>query len=121
MKEQFVVTMPVTHEMIYKPKLSALKAKAKKYDTLISQLSCYTYRGVDLRDVILGCGVSLVPQCGYSGLSTILPFTVGSVLANAGITIDVELLVNLMPSKDIIQNLVTKNTIDACILTQESV
>ena len=45
----------------------------------------------------------------------------GSVLANAGIPIDVELLVSLMPSKDTIQNLVTKNVIDACIFTQESI
>ena len=118
MKEQFLVTMHVTHEMIYKTNLSALEAKAKKCDVLMSQLSCYTYRGTDLGNTILGCGASLVPQCGYSGISTVLQFAVGSVLANTEIPIDVELLVNSMPSKDIIQNLVTKHTIDTCILTQ---
>ena len=121
MKDQFLVTMHVIHEIIYKPKLRALEAKAKKYDGLIIQLSCYTYRGTYLGDTILGVGASLVPQCGYSGLLTVLPFSVGSVLANAGIPIDMELLVNSMPSKDIIKNLVTKNTIDTCILTQESI
>jgi len=49
----------------------------------------------------------------------VLPFAIGSVLANVGIPISVELLVNSMPSKDTIQNLVTTNEIDACILTQE--
>ena len=120
MKEQFLGTMPVTHEMIYKPKLSALEAKSKKYGTLMSQLSCYTYRFTYLGDAILEFGASLVPQCSYSGLSTVLLFAVGSVLDNACIPIDVELLVNSMPSKDTIQNLVTKNAIDMCILTQEN-
>ena len=111
MKDIFLVTMPVTHEMIYKLKLSALEAKAEKYDALTSQLYCYTYRGIDLGDAILEFGASLVPQCSYSGLSTVLTFVIGSALANAGISISVESLVNSMPRKDTIHNLVTKNTI----------
>ena len=107
--------------MIYKPKLSALEAKINKYDALMSQLSCYTYRGTYIGDAILGFGTLSVPQCGYFGFSTILPFIMGSVLANAGIPIDMELLVKLMPSKNTIQNLVTKIAIDTCILTQESI
>merc|ERR1740124_288132 len=121
MKEQFAVTMSVAREMIYKPKLSALESKTKKYDDLMSQLSSCIYKGTDLGDAILVFGASLVPQCGYSCLSTMLPFSIRSVLANAGIPISVELLVSLMPSKDTIQNLVTKNAIDTCILTQESI
>ena len=63
----------------------------------------------------------MIPHCGYSGLSTVLSFTIGSVLDNAGIPISVELLVNLMPIKVTIQTLVTKNVIDTCILAQESI
>ena len=77
MKEQFLVTMHVTHEMIYKPKLSALEAKSKKYGTLMSQLSCYTYKGTYIGDAVVGFDTSSVPQCGYSGLSTVLPFIMG--------------------------------------------
>ena len=106
MKEQCVVTIPVSHEIIYQPKMSALEARTKKYDVLMSQLSCYTYRGTDGVDTILGFGISLVPQYGY--FSIVLTFAVSSVLANIGIPIDVELLVSLVPSKDTIQRLVKK-------------
>ena len=34
-KECFIATVPNTHDLIYKPRLSALKAKAKKYDNLL--------------------------------------------------------------------------------------
>jgi len=85
--------MYVTYVIIYKPKLSAIRVKVKKYDALMRQLSCYTYRGTDLGDDILIFGASLVPHCGFFGLSTVLPFEVGSVLANVCIPIDVKLLV----------------------------
>jgi len=121
MKEQFAVTMYVAREIIYKPKLGALESISKKYDALMNQLSSCTYNDTDFGDSILEFGASLIPQYRYSGLSTVQPFLIRSVLANAGITISVEMLINSMPSKDTIQNLVTKNVIDTCILTQESV
>ena len=56
----------------------------------------------------MGMSASLVPQSGYSGLATIIPFVVGSVLANADIPVDIDKLVNSLPGRDTIQKLVTK-------------
>ena len=95
--------MPNTHDLIYKPRLSALEAKAKKYDNLLKQLGSGKYKGSTLGNLLMGVGASLVPQSGYSGLATILPFVVGSVLANTDISVDMDNLVTSLPERDTIQ------------------
>ena len=69
----------------------------------------------------MGVGASLVPWSGYSGLATILPFVVGSVLANADISVDLNNLVSSLPRRDTIQSLVTENAVDTIMLTRESI
>ena len=70
---------------------------------------------------MLGFTVSLVPQYGYSGLSSVLNFGVGSLFANAGVDFDVDDLVNSLLSGHKIQGLVTKNEVDIVMLTQASI
>ena len=69
---------------------------------------------------MIGFAASLVPQCGYYGLSSIIPFIIGSVFANGNIPIDSNLLVNSQPSRNTIQQLVEQNAVDTILLTQES-
>ena len=49
---------------------------------------------------MLGFAASIIPQCGYSGLSTAIPFIIGSLFANAGVPVNSELLVNSQPSEN---------------------
>ena len=82
----------------------ALETKANKYDTLMKQLGSGSYKGSNLGNILMGVSASLVPQSGYSGLATIIPLVVGSVLANADIPVDI----NSLPGRDTIQKLVTE-------------
>ena len=64
---------------------------------------------------------SIVPQCGYSGLSTAIPFIIRSFFVNAGVLINSELLVNSQPSDNTLQRLVEQNTVHAFLLVQDSI
>ena len=54
--------------------------------------------GSDLGNSILGFSALILPQCGYSGLVTIILFILGSLFANTGVHIDTEKRVNSQPS-----------------------
>ena len=64
---------------------------------------------------------SMVPQCGYAGLSSVIPLAVGSVFANAGIPVNHDKLVDSLPSHNHIKNLVEQAAIDTMLLTRDSV
>ena len=85
----------------------------------MKQLRSGSYKGSNLGNLLMGVSASLVPQSGYSGLATIIPFVVGSVLANVDIPVDIDKLVNSLPGRDTIQKLVTKNAVDTILLTRE--
>ena len=104
-----------------KQRLSALEAKAKKYDNFLQQLGSEKYKGSTLGNLLIGVGASLVPQSGYLGLAVILPFVLGSVLMNAGISVDLDNLVTSLPGRDTIQSLVTENAIDTIMFIRESI
>ena len=87
----------------------------KKYNALMEHPSLGTYKGVNLGDYFLELYASLVPQCGYSGLSTLTPFVAGLVFSNTGFSFNADPQVNALTLRDTIQQLVTKNTVDACI------
>ena len=74
----------------------------------MEQLGNDTYKGSDLGNLLMGVSASLVPQSGYAGLATIIPFIVGSVLVDANIPVDIDSLVNSLSGRDMIQKLVTK-------------
>ena len=87
----------------------------------MEQLGNDTYKGSDLGNLLIGVSASLVPQSGYAGLATIIPFIVGSVLADVNIPVDIDSLVNSLSGRDTIQKLVTKNAVDTIMLTRESI
>ena len=70
---------------------------------------------------MLACVTSSVPQCGYSSLSTVIPFVIGSMLSNAGLEVSIENLVNACPSRQKLQDLVTNNAVNTIMLTQYSI
>ena len=111
---------PRTHTLIQKSKLGTLKKKAKAFDRLMKQLSTKCYNGTDDGDAMLGFAASVVPQCGYAGLSTAVPFIIGSLFVNAGVPINTESLVNSQPSDNTVQRLVEKSAVNTIILVQES-
>ena len=115
------MVVPNTHALIHRSHLSQLKNKAENYEKLITNLTQSVYHGSTLGNQILGCAASLVPQCGYSGFATLMPFAVYSVFANAGVHIDPDKLISAMPSHKHIQNMVCQNAIDTILLTQESI
>lgn len=70
---------------------------------------------------MLGFAASIVPQCGHSGLSTVTPFIVASVLYNAGIPFDTHHLISSLPSPQKLQSLVTGHAVDTALLTLASI
>ena len=74
-----ITGIPNSHTIIHKPKLTIFKEKSRKYGFLMKQLSLLYYEGPKTGDTMLGFLASSVPQCGYSGISTIIIFIVGSV------------------------------------------
>ena len=104
-----------THSIIHKSQLAILKRKAANYDTLMKHLSNPQYVGHNVGNSMIGFAASLVPQCGYYMLSSIIPFIIGSVFANGNIPIDSNLLVNSQPTRNTIQRLVEqKRLIQSC-------
>eukprot|EP00957_Ditylum_brightwellii_P042553 3222033-Ditylum_brightwellii.AAC.1 len=73
------------HTIIHKSSLRKLQDKADKYDKLIKSISNPQYQESDLGDSFIGCAASLVPQCKYNGVSTIIPFIAASLFANTNI------------------------------------
>ena len=63
----------------------------------------------------------MVPQCGYAGLSSVIPLAVGCIFANAGIDIDHDKLVDSLPSHNKIKTLVEQAAIDTMLLTRDSI
>lgn len=118
--EMFHLPVPTTHDIIYKSHLKILESKAKKFDTIMTMIKSNKYVGGYVGNKMLGMAASLVPQAGYSGLATILPFGIGAFLSNAGIDYDVKSLVNMLPSRNKIEALVTSNAIDTVMLTKHS-
>ena len=70
---------------------------------------------------MIGCASSIVPQCGHYGIATVLPFAIGSLLANAGVEFKVEDIVNSQPSNITIQQCVEQNAVNTMILTRDSI
>ena len=64
----------------------------------MKQLERSRYEGTPLGDTMIGCASSLVPQCGHSGVTTVLQFTIASLFVNAGLEFDVKKIVNSQPS-----------------------
>ena len=120
-KIRFGVQIPTTHQLIHTSQLNQLKAKAQMYNNLIATLTSSKYEGNTKSDKMLGFAASVVPQCGYSGLSTVTPFIIASVLYNAGIPFDTNHLISSLPSPQKLQSLVTGHAVDTALLTLASI
>lgn len=111
----------ITHTTIHRPRLGVLQGKADAFDAIINQVSYKKYTGSDLGDMMIATAASLVPQCGYSGLSSVIPLAIGSVFANAGIPLNYDKLVDSQPSHNYIKALVEKNAVDNILLAKDSI
>ena len=116
-KTEEIVTISPYHKISHKSYLGMLESKAAKYDAIVSQLSANKYKGSELGNAMIGFASSIVPQCGHNGIATVLPFAIGSLLANAGVEFKVEELVNSQPSNKTIQQCVEQNAVNTMILT----
>lgn len=54
----------------------------------MNQLSNKRYTCNADGDCMLGLAASIIFQCGYSGLSTTIPFIIGSLFADVGVPIN---------------------------------
>mmetsp|Transcript_27215 Transcript_27215/g.26089 ORF Transcript_27215/g.26089 Transcript_27215/m.26089 type:complete len:133 (+) Transcript_27215:726-1124(+) len=118
----FEVEIPTTHDLVHASRLNQLSAKAAKYDAIMSSITRSKYEGKANEDKILGYAASIKPQCGYSGLATIISFVIANLLTNARIQFDPEQLIASQPSPQNIQNLVTEHAVlDKFLLTLQSI
>ena len=97
-------SIPNSHVIIQKRKLGLLKAKADCFDKILNALSQHQYVGSDVGDSMISLAASLVPQCGYAGLSSVIPLAIGSVFATAGVPIDHMKVIDSQPSYNHIKN-----------------
>jgi len=61
------------------------------------------------------------PQAGITGVATVAPMVVGSILANAGISFDAYKIVDTLPRRDTFGYMIIKNTADTIILTKSRI
>ena len=120
-KEPFSLEVPTSYHLVPKNHLNRIKHKAEKYDNLITTLSRPTYNGTPQADTMLGFASSLVPQCGYAGISTILPILMSTILMNCGIQIDAEKIIASLPSPQYLQTSVTNYAVETAILVRSSI
>ena len=120
-QEEFEIDIPQPFHLVERSQLKRIQNKAAKYDELIRTLSRPCYQSHNQADTMLGYAASLVPQCGYSGLSTILPILVSSVFINAGIHIPAETLIAALPSPQYLQNSVTNYAAETMLLVRNSI
>ena len=120
-KQQFTVSIPITHELKYKPDVSMLKSKAVKYDNLMGSISRKRYGGTTLGNSMFGLAASMVPQAGMSGVATIAPMIVAGILANAGLDFKTDLLIESLPGRIAIGDFVVNNAADTIIMMRSSI
>ena len=113
--------MPQPFRLIAQSQLKRIQNKAEKYDRLVKSLSRPNYSGTEDTDSQLGFAASLVPNSGYSSLSTIFPVIASIILTNAGINLSAEHLTSSLPSPQYIQNAVTSHAIDTTMLVRNSI
>ena len=118
---EFSVDVPTSFRLIHISQLNRLKSKAEKYDQIIHQLSRSFYTGIKQADTLLGFAASLIPQCGFSGLATVIPLLISSVLMNTGIHIAPEKIVESLPSPQYLQSCVTKYAVETALLVRTSI
>ena len=59
-KQQFTVSIPITHKLKFKPDISMLKSKATKYDKLIKSINRRRYGGTTLGNSRFGLAASMM-------------------------------------------------------------
>ena len=118
--ENFQINIPSTHSIVTKRELGVLKAKSQKFDSLMKVVQSGRYTRTATGSSTLAFGVTLVPSCSYFGLSTLLPFAVGSVFEDAGIELDKSRLIESLPSSQTLRTLVTETAVDTVLLTRQS-
>ena len=116
----FDLDIPTTHSLVTKSYLAKLKIKSDKFDSLLQLVNRKRYNATKYGSKMIGFAASLVPQCGYYGFSTIIPFIIASFLTDAGVTFDKQALIQSLPSPQTIQNLITDIAVDSVMLTQQS-
>ena len=120
-KQKFTVSIPVTHELKFKPDVSMLKSKAVKYDKLMGSISRKRYGGTSLGNSMFGLAASMVPQAGMSGVATIAPMIAAGMLANAGLEYDTDLLIESLPGRIAIGDFVVNNAADTIVMMRSAI
>ena len=92
-----------------------------KYDKLMKLLSLTNYVGTELGDSMLAFAVFTVPQYVFLGLTTIISFIVGSVLANYDLAFTTDELVSRLTSHNKIKDIVADKAVETVLLTQNSI
>ena len=118
--ESHADAIPSLFRLMQISQLTRIQKKADKYDRLIQTLSRSHYAGTSKSDTVLGFAASLLPQCGYSGIATIIPFITSVLLLNAGISVPPDNLISSLPSPQYIQNTVTNYAVDTSLLVRDS-
>ena len=79
------------------------------------------YKGTHLGRSFLAQAAALSPQLGLSGLATLIPIINASLLADANIPVNVEEMVNSMPSDKALLSMVTKQAAESLLLAKRSI
>jgi len=72
-------------------------------------------------DRLFRTAASMIPQAGMNGMVTVAPMIVSTIFLNVGISIDTSNIVDSLPGRDTISNMVIQNSVDTVILTRETV
>ena len=70
--------------------------------------------------MMLAFAATLIPQCGFAGLATALPFLIMSTLYNARIVLDWRKILGSLPSPMKVQSVVTEQAVDTMLLAKAS-
>ena len=71
-------------------------------------------------DRLFGTAASMIPQDGINSVATVAPMIVLAILTNVSININISEILDSLPGRDVITNMVIQNVIDTVILTRES-
>ena len=98
-----------------------MKSKAIRFDELVNSLTRQRCGDSDVSDRLFGIAASIIPQAGMNGMVTVAPMIVSLIFANVGISTNTSKIVDGLPGRDSISNIVIQNTVVTVMLTRENI
>ena len=92
-----------------------MKSKAVQFDALVNSLFQHHYGDSDVGDGIFRISVSMISQAGMNDMATVTPMIPSAIFVNVGISIHASKIVDSLPGRDEISNLVIQNEVDTVI------